>query len=144
MSDLTEKYPIVLKQSLIWGDMDAYDHINNTVYFRYFEDARIAYFDKIGVNQYKREHQIGPILASTKCDFRLPLQYPDNIQITATIRDIKEKRFSMKYQVFSEKFQGLAAEGEALVVFYDYGVGKSCAIPKSIVEAIEKIESSYA
>ena len=138
---LDKEYPVLLKQPLIWGDMDAYEHINNTVYFRYFEDARIAYFEKIGVNEYKREHNLGPILASTRCDFRLPLTFPDNIQIVATVEDLKEKRFTMKYKVFSERYQALAAEGEGLVVFYDYNHGKSCLIPDSIVAEIKALES---
>ena len=45
MKQLKKEYPVVLNQDIIWGDMDAFGHINNTVYFRYFEDARIAYFD---------------------------------------------------------------------------------------------------
>lgn len=49
MNPLNEQYPIVLSQDLIWGDMDAFEHVNNTVYFRYFEDARLAYFEKLGM-----------------------------------------------------------------------------------------------
>ena len=41
MQDLEKEYPVVIEQPLIWGDMDAYQHVNNTVYFRYFEDVRI-------------------------------------------------------------------------------------------------------
>ena len=61
--------PITLQQDLLWSDMDAYQHVNNAVYFRYFEDARMAYFEKIGVNTYMAEHQVGPILAATSADF---------------------------------------------------------------------------
>lgn len=132
MQDLEKEYPVAIEQPLIWGDMDAYEHVNNTVYFRYFEDVRIAYFEKIGVNEHKKETNIGPILASTTCNFRLPLEYPDNIKIVADIEDVKEKRFTMKYKVFSEKLGALAAEGEGLVVFYDYNEGKSCAIPEEV------------
>ncbi|MCG8668151.1 MAG: acyl-CoA thioesterase [Pseudomonadales bacterium] len=139
---LQQQFPIVLTQPLIWGDMDAYDHINNTVYFRYFEDARIAYFEKIGVNEHKRETNLGPILASTSCNFRLPLQYPDQIHIVATIEDLKEKRFTMKYKVYSQSHDALAAEGEGLVVFYDYNQQKSCPIPEAIVERIQALSDA--
>ena len=136
---LQNEFPVVLTQSLIWGDMDAYDHINNTVYFRYFEDARIAYFEKIGVNDLKRETNIGPILASISCNFRLPLQFPDQIHIVASVEELKEKRFTMKYKVFSQNHDALAAEGEGLVVFYDYNQNKSCPIPEVIVERIKSL-----
>ena len=49
MKDLTSQFPVVLSQDLVWSDMDAFEHINNTVYFRYFEDVRIEYFKKINV-----------------------------------------------------------------------------------------------
>ena len=48
LDKLEKEYPLVLSEDVIWGDMDAYGHVNNKVYFRYFEDARIAYFDRIG------------------------------------------------------------------------------------------------
>ncbi|PIE41269.1 MAG: hypothetical protein CSA49_04285 [Gammaproteobacteria bacterium] len=122
--------------------MDVFHHVNNTVYFRYFEDARIAYFEKVGVSGDKKTSHIGPILASTRCDFRLPLSYPDTIKIVAWVEDVKEKRFTMKYKVFSEKLAALAAEGEGLVVFYNYDQGKSCAIPESIKQTMAELDKS--
>ena len=56
---MLEQFPIVLSQNVIWADMDAYGHVNNTVYLRYFEDGRVAYFDRIGVDQYKQQANIG-------------------------------------------------------------------------------------
>ena len=140
MKQLEDDYPVVLSQDVIWGDMDAFGHINNTVYFRYFEDARIAYFDKIGVHQHKEEMQLGPILATTHCDFRLPLAYPDRVQIVARSRILSAKKFNMYYAVYSERFGGMAAEGEGLLVYYDYAVGKSCEIPGAVVSAINALE----
>ena len=142
MGQLKGTYPVVLRQDLIWGDMDAFGHINNTVYFRYFEDARIAYFEKIGVIAYMDQHRIGPILASTRCDFRAPLAYPGTIEIAASVDAIEKKRFTMKYVVFSEDLSRMAAEGEAMIVYYDYTNGKSCEIPAEIISNIEQIESA--
>ena len=47
MGDMKQKYPVVLTQDLVWSDMDAFKHVNNAVYFRFFENARIAYFEKV-------------------------------------------------------------------------------------------------
>ena len=74
-----EEYAVIVKQDVIWGDMDAFSHVNNTVYFRYFEDARMAFFEKTGVIAHMDSTNIGPILASTQCQFRAPLSYPDHI-----------------------------------------------------------------
>lgn len=137
MSKLEARYPIVLVQDVIWGDMDAFGHVNNTVFFRYFEDARWEFFNKFGVNEYKAKHNIGPILAATNCNFRLPLTFPDRIHIGARSTIQSPKKFSMEYVVYSEKQDGIAAEGEGLLVFYDYGQGRSCDIPGEILEGME-------
>lgn len=142
MNPSLEDFPIVLSQSVIWGDMDAFNHVNNTVYFRYFEDARIAYFDKIGVREHKEKTNIGPILAHTDCNFRLPLEYPDNIKIAGRGTILSPKKFRMDYVVYSEQFQGIAAEGQGLLVYYDYDQGKSCEIPESIADAIRSLDKS--
>jgi acyl-CoA thioester hydrolase len=139
MNPLEKKYPVVLHQDVIWGDMDAFGHINNTVYFRYFEDARIAYFDRIGVHDQKERFDIGPILASTQCNFRLPLDYPDRIHIATRAAILSPKKLNMEYAVFSERHGAITAEGEGLIVYYDYASGKSCEIPDAIVAAIEAL-----
>ena len=88
MEELTSKYPVVITQELLWRDMDAYQHINNAVYFRYFEDARIAYFGKAGIEEHMKATGVGPILASTRCDFRAPLTFPDSIQIATVVSEV--------------------------------------------------------
>ena len=143
MKDLTSQFPVVLSQDLVWGDMDAFEHINNTVYFRYFEDARIDYFKKINVLEYMDKAQVGPILASARCDFRAPLTFPDTIQIATVVTDFEPKRFKMQFIVYSESLQRVAAEGEGLIVYYDYRQGKSCEIPSVILSAINDLQSHY-
>lgn len=135
-----EAFPLVLQQDVIWGDLDAYGHVNNTVYFRYFEDARMAYFDQVGVSEYKNEQQKGPILASTRCDFRQPLQYPGRIHIAARCTIEGPRKIRMDYAVYSEQHEAIAGEGEALVIFYDYAEGRSCPIPSFIEAAIVAFE----
>ena len=133
-------FPVILCKELIWGDMDAYQHINNTVYFRYFEDVRMAYFEKIGVNDFMQEQSIGPILASTKADYKAPLVYPDTVTIAAKITHAQGKKIHMNYAVFSQHLGTLVAEGEALIVYFNYAKKQSCAIPEIILEKIKHIE----
>ncbi len=139
MNNLKDQFPLVLSQDLLWNDMDAYQHINNTVYFRYFEDARIAYFVKAKIKEYMETTQIGPILASTSCNFRVPLTFPDTIQIAARVENISTKTFTMKYAVYSERTKKVAAEGEGLIVYYDYRRKRSCEIPELILSALNAL-----
>ena len=135
------QYPVSLEVDVQWGDLDALRHVNNTVYFRYFEDARIAYFDKIRVHEIKAGLNIGPILATTHADFKLPLEYPDRIHIAGRSCIIGPKKINMHYAVYSERFDAIAAEGDGLLVYYDYANGTSCEIPELIVTAIGALET---
>ena len=143
MNDLIGKYPLVLSQDLIWSDMDAFQHINNAVYFRFFEDVRMAFLEEAGVVEHKDKTQIGPILASTRCDFRAPLTFPDTIQIAAFIEDIQRNRFKMKYLIYSESLDKIAAEGEGLIVYYDYQRQKSCDIPEVILSSFNALQLDF-
>ena len=142
MNSILEQYSVVLSQDIIWGDMDAFDHVNNTVFFRYFEDARMAYFDKLGIREYKDKTNVGPILANTDCNFKLPLKYPDSIYIAGCSTILSSKKFRMDYVVLSESLDSVVAEGQGLLVYYDYNTGKSCQIPEQIAAAINSLENS--
>ncbi len=140
-----KEYPLVVKQDVIWGDMDAFGHINNTVFFRYFENARMAFFEKTQVNQHKAATQVGPILASTQCQFRVPLTFPDHITIGTRIANLEslisgEKRFTMEYAVFSESQDCIAAKGEGLIVYYDYTQGKSTPVPDALISEFKLLK----
>jgi acyl-CoA thioester hydrolase len=132
-------YPVQITEEVIWGDMDAFAHVNNTVYFRYFESARMAFMVKTNMLGILEQSNTGPILASTSCDFRAPLTYPDTIHIGARVTDIKPRKISMEYVVISEKLNKIAAEGAGLMVYYDYAEGKACSVPESIVAAIRSL-----
>lgn len=140
MTHLEKEYHVVLTQDVIWNDMDAYGHVNNTVYLRYFESARIAWFDAIGISEHKARTGIGPILANVMCNFRLPLDYPDRIQIACRGRILSPKKIRTEYAVLSERHGAAAADGEGLVVYYDYNTGRSCEIPDVIVAAITALD----
>ena len=139
MHESLKDYPVVIKQQVIWSDMDAYRHLNNRVYFRYFEDSRMRLFEQAGVIEYKEKYSVGPILGSTTCNFRAPVTYPDTVHIAARIEEIKTRTIKMAYAVCSEKLDRLAAEGEGLIVFYDYKRKRSCEIPAEIVSALKDL-----
>src|SRR5258708_6829609 len=111
MAIMNSEYPVTVERNLEWGDMDAMGHVNNIIYFRFFENARIAYFHKTKVNDEMKNLGIGPILKSTSCVYRLPLTFPDTITIGAKVTQIQSDRFTMKYAVYSHRHQRIAAQG---------------------------------
>ncbi|MFT5357428.1 MAG: acyl-CoA thioester hydrolase [Polyangiales bacterium] len=108
--------------------MDSFGHVNNTIYFRWFEHARIAFFEQVG---WSNDLGAGPILAKTDCVFRQPVTYPDSIEVIATARDLGEDRFTMGYEVISKRL-GVAAFGSGRVIAFDYAAQKKAPIPADV------------
>ena len=108
LASLLAGFPVVVVQAVIWGDMDSYRHVNNVVYFRYFENARLEYFRRMDWFEYERQTGIGPILRSTQARFRKALSYPDTISIGARISAIEEDRMTMDYQIVSHRLDNSA------------------------------------
>lgn len=140
MEQLLKDFPVVIEIPVAWGEMDALGHVNNIVYFRYFESARIAYFEKIKYMEFMNQTGIGPILAATQCKFKIPLSYPDKVSIGARISRIEEDRFVMEYCVVSHSLQKMAAEGQGMVVSYNYRENKKTPIPPEIRQRILELE----
>src|SRR5438132_14299798 len=113
-------YPVVVTQPVVWGDMDYYRHVNNTVYFRYFENARLEYFRRLGWFEFERDTGIGPIFAATQARFRRPLTYPDTVASAVRIAAVAGDRFTMEYRLVSYQLADIAAEGQGTVLSYHY------------------------
>src|SRR5262249_35800140 len=138
---LLADFPVVVVQAVVWGDMDSYRHVNNTVYFRYFENARLEYFRRMRWFEYEEETGIGPILSATQARFRKPLAYPDTILIGARISSIDVDRVIFDYVVVSHNFDAVAAEGQGTIVSYDYRNGKKAPLPDELRRRIEELET---
>ena len=129
-------YPFTLEQDLVWGEMDAFQHLNNVAYFRLFESVRIAYFEKLGVLTTIKSRNIGPILHSTDCRFKLPLTYPDKLLLGASISSIESDRYRIDHGIYSYTHQKVAATGSGLIVCYDYNRQEKSKIPESLIQSI--------
>jgi acyl-CoA thioester hydrolase len=134
-------YPVVVDVPVVWGEMDAFGHVNNIIYFRYFETARIAYFEKLNVPEFLGRDPLGPILSETTCRFRAALSYPDTVSIGARVASIGEDRFIMRYAVFSHRQGRLAAEGEGTLVCFDYRQGRKAPLPERLKARIVAMEA---
>jgi len=138
---LLEGFPVIVEFPLTWGDMDALKHLNNVAYFRYFENARIAYFDRIKIWEFMDKTGIGPILASTQCRFLAPLSYPDLLSVGASVSDIGPDRLTMKFSVASQRLSKIAAEGDGVLVTYDYRNNRKVPVPAELKRNILDLEA---
>jgi acyl-CoA thioester hydrolase len=134
-------FPVILELPVQWGEMDAYGHVNNTVFFRYFESARMAYLERCGFVASHEQDRIGAILHSTSARFRQPLFFPDTVQIGARASEVQEDRFTMTYTVVSLTRNVVIAEGSGIIVSFDYAAGRKTALPAGVRQGIAAIET---
>src|SRR5947209_20128640 len=112
--------------------MDSYCHVNNVVYFRYFENARLEYFRRLDWQTLEKETGVGPILAATQARFRKALTYPDTIWVTARAFSVEGDRFHLEHLIVSKRLGAVAAEGKGTIVTYHHGAGHKVALPQDL------------
>jgi acyl-CoA thioester hydrolase len=144
MNDLLKHCPVVIEIPVAWGEMDAFQHVNNIVYLRYFESARIAYFERLGYIEFRQTTGIGPILGSLQCRFKIPITYPDQVFVGTWVSQIDADRFIIKFQIVSQKHQMVAAEGEGVIVSYDYRENKKAPLPEEVKQRIQALEATVS
>ncbi|MFO0597431.1 MAG: thioesterase family protein [Myxococcaceae bacterium] len=134
-------FPVTVEHVVAWGEMDAFGHVNNANYLRWFESARIAYFEKTGLSTQANDGvQWAPILGRATVDFRKPVKYPDTIAVAATVVKFGNTSFTMQYRATSPKL-GVVAEGEGLIVVLNAATGEKITLPPELRAAIEKLEA---
>ena len=141
-AELLAGYPVVVELPVVWGEMDSYRHVNNAVYFRYFEPARLEYFRRLGWFEYEEQTGVGPILQATAARFRRPLTYPDTIWVAARVPDLQEDRFTMEYRLVSRKLAVVAADGTGTIVTYHYARGAKAPVPEELRRRITELEAT--
>lgn len=120
-----------------WGDMDAMGHVNNTVYFRYMEQARIGFYEKYGVGQggpHLPAH-CGPVVIDSSCVFRRALTYPGDVEVRVLVGAVGRASLMTYYELRpSYAPDVLYADGAAKACFIDMRKQKSIPLPAVLRE----------
>ena len=111
-----EHYPLIIAQVVTWGDMDAHGHVNNVVYFRYMENARVEFYRRIGKYEFEERTGITIVVKSTGCRYIASLSCPDRITIGARVTDMNDEQILMQYIIVNAGTNQVAALGEAAIV----------------------------
>ena len=118
-----------------WGEMDALGHMNNVSYFRYFEQARISWFDSLSIDY--RPDSEGPILGTMTCRFLKPAVYPTEIEVTTFVGRPGRSSFVMFHEMFRAGDPAmLYAEATAVMVWIDVGQGSSRPLPEWMLKEL--------
>lgn len=144
MNEILKGFPVIVDFPIAWGEMDARKHVNNVIYFRYIENARIAYWDRVEAWQLMEKTGVGTVLASAHCTYRRSLTYPDTVSVGAKVTRVESDRFTMVYQVVSHRIGKIAAEGKAVLVAFDFLQNRKTLVPDELRKNILLLEASVA
>jgi len=125
-----------------WGDQDAFGHVNNVVYFRWFESARIDLLNQFPSSVTMSGSGLGPILASIQCDYRRQLRFPDTVYIGSRMTRVGRSSADIVHKVISHQQGQLVAEGSSVIVIFDYTAQRVTRIPEDLRKLFEESMAS--
>ena len=129
-------FPLVTTIDVQWGEMDALGHVNNARYFTWLESARIALFQRIGVAT-SGALTIGPILATTTCDFARPVVFPARVEVGVRVAKVGETSIVMDYEIRDAATPSIVyARASSVAVLIDYRSMQKVRVPEDVREAI--------
>ena len=138
--ELLQDFPVTIELPVQWGDQDTLGHVNNVVFFRWWESSRIAYAEKIDLLGADRSGRFGTVLASMTCDFRKQLVYPDTVLIGARIGRVGRSSLHIEHRLVSRRLNAVAAEAVSVMVSFDFEQQRSCPINADIKVAMRHLE----
>lgn len=133
------EYPVVISLPVLWGDMDALGHVNNTLPIRWFECGRIALLEEAGLWEIMSGELLGPILAAVHCQYRRQIHYPDQVLIGSRVGQLGRTSMRIQHRIFTQRRRELACEGESVVVIFDYRAQRPVRIPPAMLEAFARL-----
>lgn len=111
-----------------WGDMDAYQHVNSTVYFRYMEQCRLEWFAKLGFQVV--DVDIVPILVEASCRFIRAVTHPATVRVTIRVTDVGPKIVETTHDIFVG--EALHATGVCKLLWMSRSANKGVALPDEV------------
>ena len=133
--------PVIVDLPVAWGEMDAMGHVNGVIFIRYFETSRFTYFARLGpALEGMGASDRGWILASLTCRYRAPLTFPDTVSVGTRVASMGTDRYLMQHRVVSHRLGKVAAEGDVLIVAYDYQRAAKTPLTPADRAAIAAIE----
>lgn len=123
-----------------WADMDSMGHVNNASYFTYCESARMSYFAAVRMDEHRQGERHGPALAAADLNFRRQVRYPAELAVATRVTEIGRSSFRMEYVIADLATGETVADGGGVVVWVDYGAGRSIPLPEGLREEIRRFE----
>jgi acyl-CoA thioester hydrolase len=119
---------------LRWRDLDAFNHVNNSTFLTYLEEARIRWFDSIGEDWVTDE--FAPLLAAVQLNYRQPVPYPSEVVVELYVDRVGTSSITIGHAIASADGSTLYCDGYVVAVWIDRASGRPRALPESIRNAV--------
>ena len=130
--------PFVHTERVRFGDLDAMRHLNNVVFLRYFETARIAYIRSL-LPQHDPAHpertQFGLIFAECHINYRSPVYFDEEVAVECSVGEVRRSAFQVLFTM--RVGDRTAAEGYGWLVGFDYAAEKASPLPERLKKVLE-------
>lgn len=125
-----------LKLRIDWSELDLFAHVNNVMYAKYIQAARVNFMEKVGIMKTYREQKIGFMVAATSILFYKPLFYPGNITIKTTVKETKNTSFILEHDIYNEENE-LCARGEDVIVYFDFNKQEKLLLTSGLLKLLK-------
>ena len=139
-AQLTDNYAAIISREVNWGDMDAANHVNNAVYLRWAESARIAYWQLADM---PIRQDIGPVVARVSAKYIFPVRFPDRVWMGTRLLQMRGEMFFMETLIVSERHQRAACLVEISGVMFDYVNQVKLPPVEGMEAAFRRVDEAY-
>ncbi len=130
-------YPVLRSIPTRWMDNDAYGHVNNVVYYSWFDTAVNAWLIEKGVLDIQSSPTVG-LVVETHCNYFAPLAFPQTVQVGLRVAHIGASSVRYELAVFGEGAL-CAAKGHFVHVYVDARTHRPAAVPSSLKTLLETL-----
>jgi acyl-CoA thioester hydrolase len=123
------RMPIELR----WRDLDAFNHVNNSNFMTYLEEARIRWFESLGEEWVT--DATAPLLAAVQMNYRVPIPYPSSVVVELFAERIGNTSVTIAHRIVSEDGTVLFADGHVVMVWIDRANGRPTPLPETVRRA---------
>lgn len=119
--------------SVRWRDLDAFNHVNNSNFLTYLEEARIRWFDSLDEEWVTEE--TAPLLAAVQVNYRMPIPYPAELVVALHCERLGNTSVTIGHRITSADGDTLYADGHVVMVWVERASGRPTPLPDAVRRA---------
>ena len=134
MNEATPRILFRMPVALRWRDLDAFQHVNNSNFLTYLEEARIRWFESW--NGEWVNATIAPLLAAVQLNYRMPIPYPADVAVELFAGKVGNTSLTIGHRIVGGDGATLYADGHVVMVWIDRAGGRPVPLPEAVRNAL--------